>query len=133
MKRLFLISILTFAIGCSNDDEILSNTLEILPNTLQIRVKNSSSFQYSDIKINTGGGENNYGNVLTTQFSDYKSFRSAYRYAYIELKIQGETFILQPTDYVGETPLSLGKYTYDITASEIGETYGRLSLTLIED
>ena len=127
MRRVFLIinlCILVFAVGCSNDIE---------PNAVQIRIMNSSSFQFLDIIVNTGGGENNYGNILSNQSSDYKSFNSAYRYAYVELKIEGEPFILQPIDYVGETLLASGKYTYDITASETGSKYDRLSLTLIED
>lgn len=126
MKRIFLVGIIISVVGCSGDDDVS-------PAQVQIRIKNSSSFRYLDIMINTGGGENNYGDIELHRFSEYKSFDYAYRYAYIQLKIEEETFILQPIDYVGETKLAAGKYTYDISATESGNQYDRLSLTLIED
>lgn len=44
--------------------------------------------------------------------TDYKVFESAYGYAFIELEIGGKTYTIQPIDYVGETPLEDGNYTY---------------------
>lgn len=126
-KTLLIISIgvLLFGVCCSNDNGSFSNEV-------QIRVKNTSSFEYSDVRVNTSGGENNYGSILPNQLSDYKTYDFAFRYAYVELKIEGETFTLQPIDYVGEAKLKSGKYTFEINANVIGNQFDRLSLTLIE-
>lgn len=126
MKNILLIGIIVFTMGCSNEPEETSNVV-------QIRVKNSSSFQYSDLVVNTGDGEHNYGDLDSNEVSTYASFNSAYSYAYVELKIEDRTFILQPIDYVGETLLASGDYTYDISVSDIEDEYGNLLLTLIED
>lgn len=53
--------------------------------------------------------------------------------AFVQLEIDGETYALQPIDYVGETPLENGSYTYQIDANDFQERYEKLSLTLIEE
>ncbi|WP_370477711.1 hypothetical protein [Tamlana flava] len=49
------------------------------------------------------------------------------------MEIDGEVYTIQPIDFVGETPLEKGKYTYQIDANDSTEQYGKLSLTLIEE
>jgi len=94
---------------------------------------NNSSFEYSNVHVNTSGGENFYGTISPNKYSDYKKYEFAYRYAFVELKIGEATYTLQPIDYVGEEMLSSGKYTYEIEATSTGGQYERLSLRLIED
>ena len=100
---------------------------------IQIRIQNVSSFEFSDVRVNTSGGENHYGTVSPGNYSAYESYEYAYRYAFVELKIGTDTFTLQPIDYVGETWLEPGDYTYAIDAEAQGGRFDRLSLTLIED
>jgi len=126
MKRIYLLLISIFILGCSQSDDTVAK--DIL-----IRVKNASQFEFNDVLVNTSGGEQNFGNININQDSDYKSFDFAYHYAFIELKIDGNTFTLQPIDYVGETKLDNGKYTYEINAADNGSQYSRLTLTLIKD
>lgn len=113
--NLFLILILT---SC--------NTKEV-----QLRVRNSSSFNYDSVKVNTGGGENTYGTIPAGNVSDYKTFDYAYSYAYIFLKIDTTSYILQPIDYVGEIKLKTGKYTYEVSVYDT--VTHQLGLNLIED
>lgn len=101
----FLLPVLLFLNGCSPEDE-----------AIRIRIKNSSAFNYENVYVNTSGGENNYGNLQSGQISEYKEFGSAYRYAYIRLEVNGQTAVIQPFDYVGETLLENGKYTYEVAA-----------------
>jgi hypothetical protein len=93
-----------------------------------IRVRNASQYQFDDIFVNTSGGENKYGTVAAGQKSDYKAFTKAYKYAYIKLNAQGQALGIQPIDYVGETPLQPGRYTYalDVTSGNPQ----RLTITL---
>ena len=102
-------------------------------NELQIRIKNTSQYDYANVLVNTSGGINNYGNILSTKSSDYKTFSFAYNYAFVQLEIAGVTYTLQPIDYVGETKLSSGKYTYEINANATGTQYDKLTLTLVKD
>ena len=122
MKKAAFLLLTIFLFSCSQND-----------NDTLIKIKNLSQFDYSDLIVNTSGGENSYGDVNSNQTSDYKVFDFAYRYAFIELKINGDTFTVQPIDYVGETPLKNGKYTYEINAANSGDQYSRLTLTLAED
>ena len=101
--------------------------------SVEIRINNVSNFDFSDIIVDTGGGRHAYCSVNAGAKSFYRSFQQAYRYAFIELTIDGSVFTLQPIDYVGETLLENGKYTYVLDASDQIDRYSRLSLSLQED
>ena len=115
-----LITAFTFY-SCSNnnspEDEVL------------IRLSNVSAYDYKTIKVNN----TSFGNVNQGEKSEYKVFKLAYRYGFVELEIDGSTYTIQPIDYVGETPLGSGKYTYQIDANDSQEQYGKLSLEFIVD
>ena len=128
MKKILILifSLLSF-ISCSNDNDD-NNT-----STVNIRLSNVSQYNYQNIFVNTSTGKTNFENLNSQEMTNYKSFEKAYFYAFVELEIDGETYTLQPIDYVGETPLKNGYYTYEIDANDSQEQYGRLSLTLIEE
>ena len=119
-----LIGLVMFA--CSNSDSALNTEVEI-------RIANISGFDFKNIVVNASDGERNYGNIHANQISEYKTFDLAYRYAFIELQIDGETYTVQPFDYVGETILTPGHYTYEIDANNSGSQYDRLILSFKED
>ncbi|MBD0852379.1 hypothetical protein [Maribacter arenosus] len=112
MKRLLFLatSIFIFILGCSDRDDEL--------NGIQIRVKNVSSIHFDTIQV--GGDEMVHANVAPDSFSDYLEYETAYRYAYIGISADGETYALQPIDFVGETPLPFGYYTYEIGLDQEG-------------
>lgn len=126
MKVLSILLISCMLFSCSGDENIP-------PGDLLLRVKNVSPYKYENIVVNTGDGEKDFGFLDPSQTSAYQSFEIAYRYAYVKLSINGETYIIQPIDYVGEEPLPSGKYTYLITASTSDDRYGRLGIDLQED
>ena len=123
MKKFYFLLISILLVSCTQNDSDM----------LLLRIKNTSQFDYTDVVVNTSGGEHNYGTVNSNHASDYKAFDLAYRYAFVELIIDGSTYTVQPIDYVGETPLDNGKYTYEINATNSGDQYSRLTLTLAED
>lgn len=98
---------------------------------VRIRVKNTSSYQFESVHVDTSGGSNDYGSLNAGKKTDYASYTQAYNYAYIKVKIDGRELVLQPTDYVGETPLEPGKYTYEVGVSDLAA--GRLSFALEKD
>ncbi|MGB5317719.1 hypothetical protein [Eudoraea sp.] len=126
MKKIIIfISLALITFNCSNDDDGNTN--------INIRIYNVSEFQFENIIVNTGTGNVNFENIDPGELTDYKSFEIAYHYAFVELEIDGGTYTLQPIDYVGETPLKSGNYTYIINANDSREQFQKLTLTLIEE
>jgi hypothetical protein len=109
--------------SCKKEDAMSPGSGDIF-----IRVRNASQYPFDDIVVNTSGGENKYSTVAAGQKSDYKAFTKAYKYAYVKLNTQGQDLGIQPIDYVGETPLQPGHYTYalDVTTGNPR----RLTITL---
>ena len=99
---------------------------------IQIRLSNISEYDFENIRVNTSTGDVSYGFLESGESSAYKSFELAYRYAFIELSADGNTYTLQPIDYVGETPLDKGAYTYQLDLEPEGQ-YSSLIMVLIED
>lgn len=124
-KVLLLILALMVMTGCSNDDEANSD--------LRIRLSNVSSFDFKNITVNTSIENVCFDDLAAGQTSDYKTFQLAYRYAFIELEINGKVYTIQPVDYVGETQLESGDYTYQLNANDSEERYGKLSINLVEE
>ena len=127
MKKLLILTIaVTVFFGCSKDSD--ANTSEVY-----IRLSNISEYNFKNIVVNTSTGNVDFENIDSGQMSQHKNFETAYRYAFVELEIEGGIHTLQPIDYVEETPLKDGYYTYQIDADDSQEQYGRITLTIIED
>lgn len=94
-----------------------------------IRVANNSSFAFDRVDVVFPEDEVSYGAVPAHFASGYHTVETAYRYAYIEVEIDGEELRIQPIDYVGEEPLEPGRYTYALNVT----VEGHLTLELRED
>jgi len=103
------------------------------PSGLKIRLSNVSQYDFQNIVVNTTTGDVSFNNLNSGQETEYKVFDRAYKYAFVELEIDGKTYTLQPMDYVGEPLLEKGNYTYQLDANNTVGQYTKLSLTLIED
>lgn len=125
-KILILVIAMAAMVACSKND---GND----PSALKIRLSNVSQYDFQHIVVNTSTGNVNFGSLHSGQKTAYQVFEKAYRYAFVELEIDGNLYTLQPTDYVGEIPLENGNYTYQIDANDSQERYSKLSLTLIEE
>ncbi len=99
-------------------------------NEVEIRVKNTAPWIFYDCTVNPNGSAYNYGDVRIDSLSAYKTFFKAYRYAPIVLTMNGKIYSIIPIDYISETPLVHGKYTYKLTYSA---TDDRLNIELIKD
>lgn len=63
--------------------------------------------------------------------TDYREVDQAYRIATVHVRIDGTPDGLQVIDFVGESPLGPGRFTYRLDVN--GEPGSSLILTLIED
>lgn len=122
---MILLTLITIFLSCSESD--------VNKSAVNIRLANTSIYDYENIVINTTTGDVNFGDLKSGSISDYKVFETAYRYAYVKLEINGNILRIQPIDYVGETPLKNGNYTYEIHTDSPNEEYGALSIELVVD
>lgn len=100
---------------------------------VNIRLENVSEYDFKNIIVITDMNYN-YDNLNSAETSEYQEHGFAYRYAYIELNIDSTTYFIQPIDFVGETKLVDGNYSYLIGASsDTDDIYGRLNIELRED
>ena len=127
MKTLWILIALPVLIGCEGEE-----TSD--PSPAEIRIENVSDFDYENVQVDPGTESFNFGDIPSGAFSDYHTYEEgAYRYGYVEVLIDNNTFVLQPIDYVGESFLPAGKYTYQIGIPDtIGWPYGLTDL-LVED
>ena len=98
---------------------------------IELRVLNKTTATIYNCIVNPGSlsGSYNFGQVAVDSVSNYKTFDRGYSYSYVSPTLNNNTCALQPFDYVGETPLVSGKYTYKITFSPPNN----LHTTLIKD
>ncbi len=103
--------LLIFVLSCTDRDDDLT--------AVNIRIKNVSDVSYTRVQV--GADDQVHENIASGDFSDYLEYEEAFRYAFIEIMAEDQTYTLQPIDFVGETPLSLGFYTYELNITESGD------------
>ena len=86
---------------------------------VNIRLKNASDLVFDSVLV--GESQEPYTNISPDDYSDYQEIETAYTYAFIQITSGEEVFTLQPIDFVGETPLPFGFYTYELDVSDTGE------------
>jgi len=87
------------------------------PATVQVRLKNTGTVPIENIRVNFQGQTENFGTLAPGETSPYHTVAKTYRYAYIETTVVGKPAIVQPEDFVGETLLPPGKYTWTLTGN----------------
>ena len=92
-----------------------------LTGDVAVRVANNSSLSFERVEVVFPGNEVDYGSISAHGVSQYAAVETAYRYAYVEVQVGGEVLKIQPIDYVGETPLESGFYTYLLNVTVEGQ------------
>ncbi len=94
---------------------------------VDINIQNDSDVDFDSVRVTFPSQKEDYGAVPQGGQSDYRTVALAYGYAYVEVFVGEARYVVQPTDYTGETPLAEGRYTYALSLS--GQ---ELSLALIK-
>lgn len=114
--------------GCATG---VKEVQESAPSGVEIRVANRSDRDFDQVDVTFGSTKVSYGPVAQGAASEYREAKEeAYRYALVVVTAGGETFRFQPIDFVGETPLTAGRYTY---ALNIDPNDRQLTIDLVED
>ena len=121
MTRAALLALALFVGACDGSDPADSSAV-------RLRVENASAVDFSSVVLGLPSETVSYGAVGAGRASDYRDVGAAYRYSAATVEAGGETYQVVPFDYVGETPLAPGRYTY-----VLGLDGRALTLTLAED
>jgi hypothetical protein len=107
---------------------------EISQKDVMIRIANHGDVELQDVSVRFPSQTEEYGNILPGQATEYRKIGKAYRYARVRAIANGKELLLQPTDYVGETLLQGGNYTYVLkNKPDAVDKYDRLWLEFVEE
>ena len=87
------------------------------PGPTFVRLHNASASTLEDVQVSFRGTPVSYGTVGPGETSGYRPEDGAYRYAYMRATVNGEAYVLQPIDYVGERRLGGDYCTYHVVVS----------------
>jgi hypothetical protein len=82
-----------------------------------IRIYNKTGLDLETIRVQFPSQTEDYGSLANGTSSDFHIIHEAYRYAFIQVNSGDQAYVLQPIDYVGETLLAPGYYTYSLRRS----------------
>lgn len=110
MRSRFVMALLSGALtGCQ--------LFAVRPGTY-VRVRNATPWTMTDVVVSPNGGEIRVDRLAPGEASPYVRRDGAYRYGYVRVLTDGgrERKII-PIDYVGESPLPEGRFTYVLEVS----------------
>jgi len=85
-----------------------------------VRIRNITDQDFSNVIVDTGGGNYNYGNIPAGTETDYHRFDKAYPDAEITVMINGEEYTTGEQDYTYATYIGPDKITYVVYISNPG-------------
>lgn len=103
---IILMVIISICVGsCSKSTE---------DNPVLLRIENPGIIAFDSVIAINPAGKQIYLNVNSNSKSDYKEFAFIYKYANVKVYFGNKSALLQPIDYVGETKITGGKFTYKL-------------------
>jgi len=127
-RTLSLVSILPLiALGCTDALQPLG------PDQVAVRVRNASTVPFDETTLYLMDGPRELGRISSGGTSAYVVTDTAYRFMTTQAIVGSDTLRLQVIDYVGEQPLSPGRYTYVLSIYEDEQGTRRLDQALEED
>ena len=83
-----------------------------LEDEVEIRVRNGSNLMVDEAVLYLPSQVLEYSNLDVGEATPYSQVQKAYYYASAQVVVGQDTARIQVIDYVGETPLKGGRYTY---------------------
>lgn len=118
-KLIFLFSIFIIAVSCKKlEKEPIGPT--------DVRVLNQTTSVMSELTVNTGGGEFNFGTLNAGSYSNYHRFEKAYSKANISAMINGQKYKTDTAIYTWMQYMGLMNITYEVYISN--EAQKKLSI-----
>ncbi len=82
-----------------------------------VRIRNITDQNFTNLIVDTGGGEYNYGDLTSGEDTDYHRFDKAYPDAEITATINGEVYTTGEQDYTYAHYIGPDKITYVVYIS----------------
>ncbi len=120
IKFLFLFLSTFLLFSCSNDDAKKPTT------EVNIRLSNISDVVFENATFNNI----NFGNINSSEKTEYRTFERSYGYGSVTITINGNDYGWIPIDFVGETLLESGNYTFEYS---FDSSTGTLTDELVKD
>lgn len=99
-----------------------------------VRVENASQSVLTEVTVYLPEGETLTATSLGPgERTTYREVPTAFRIATVSGRLDGEPFMIQVIDYVGEEPLGEGEFTYVLDVFDPSSTHPNITLTLRED
>jgi hypothetical protein len=98
-----------------------------------VRLENASPVAFDRATLYTSEGPRTTLDLGPGQATPYVSVATAYRIATTQVEIDADTLRLQVIDFVGEEPLSAGRYTYVISVVDLGAASPSLTQVIRQD
>ncbi len=95
-------------------------------NEVNIRLSNVSTIRFENATFN----DINFGDIDPGETSEYKTFESSYSHGRVNITIDGQDYGWVPIDFVGESLLLAGDYTFQYSFDTVNNL---LSDKLIRD
>lgn len=132
MKKFFVVGLLLILV-IPTISKAQQSVTDVDKAPLAIRIENATDRKFDSVLVNFSGQKEVYESLEPGKMSPYRAVTKAYRYAYVEIKLGEERFVLQPIDFFGERLLKPGKYTYRLTIVPDRNSHPVAFLKLIED
>ena len=81
----------------------------------RIRLRNASSFELTAVTFAPGSERVEFARIGPNATTEYTTVDNAYSYGYFDALVAGTRRTIQPIDYVGESYIGEGNFTYQIT------------------
>lgn len=107
---LVLIGIMLIAFSCTKPNHTPEGPTDV-------RIRNVTDQDFTDVFVDTGGGSYNYGNIASGTETGYHRFDKAYPDAEISVLIEGEEYTTGDQDYTYATYIGPDKITYVVYIS----------------
>ena len=96
----------------------------------RIRLRNASAFELTAVTFAPGEASLEYARIAPGETTDYVRVDHAYSYGMLDALIGGQHRRIQPIDFVGESYIGDGRFTYVIT---VDAATRNPNVTLVED
>lgn len=113
-------------LACNKNEDVNPESEE---NRVKIRIENNSTYKFESVTVTPIDVTHNYGDLAAGEISDYFGFEKAYPYGLVTVNIGTKTLTAQPIDFIGETLLNDGEYTWRISIQNFDD--GFLDLELV--
>jgi hypothetical protein len=85
-----------------------------------VRLENTSAVELTDVTFSSGHDPLTFARIAPGERTEYVEVESSYSYGYLKVTANGRVHVIQPIDYVGESEIGPGRFTWRIVLTETG-------------